>query len=463
MLLRRVGLLLALAALGACAPVDVVQGSDPRMPGTRETRIAEPVFGGEAVLYEAGLGHERSIVLIHGLGSNAAQDYAGVMQWMSRDFHVVTFDLPGFGASSKHNAAYTPANYVAFVKYVAAHHVRRPFVLVGHSMGALIALRYAAAHPEDVQRLVVADVPGVLHRLSYMSKLAAGGTAALLPGIPLPSERIEALARRLLGLAARAPIDLAETVADPELRKLYLEGLPDRIAAVAVAVEDPREWLPHVRAPTLIVWGSDDPVAPPRTGRLLASRLAHSRLLLLDRVGHTPMLEAPDEFRDAVEPFAREGRWPEAARASPAPPPESAAPVDANCKGENGKLYEGHYDQLILESCRGVRVRNSRVRQLRVVNSSVQIDNSHIGGTEGGLSVSAGTVEMTGGRLAAEVAIDAEYSHLDLAGVDIFATEIVARAAAPSTIVFSLCVINSPAGVREAHRSVNVTPDYPVR
>ncbi|MDA1118599.1 MAG: alpha/beta hydrolase, partial [Proteobacteria bacterium] len=220
--------MLALAAAGACAPVDVVRGSEARMPGTRETRIAEPVFGREAVLYEAGLGRERSIVLVHGLGSNAAQDFAGVVQWMSRDFHVVTFDLPGFGASSKQNAAYTPANYVTFVKYVAAHHVRRPFVLVGHSMGALIALRYAATHPDDVQRLVVADVPGVLHRLSYMSRLASGGAAALLPGIPLPAERIEALARRLLGLAARAPVDLAETVADPELRMRYLEGLPER-------------------------------------------------------------------------------------------------------------------------------------------------------------------------------------------------------------------------------------------
>jgi len=463
LILRRFGTLLALAAICACAPANGAEGKDARIPGARETRIAEPVFGGEAVLYEAGVGHERSVVLVHGLGSNAARDYAGVLQWMSREFHVVTFDLPGFGGSSKQNAAYTPRSYVAFVNHVATNHVRRPFVLVGHSLGALVALRYAGTHPEDVQRLVVADVPGVLHRLSYASKLAAGGTAALLPGVPLPADRIEALARRLLGLVERAPIDLAAALEDPEQRMFYFEGLPERIAGVAVAAEDPREWLPRVVAPTLIVWGRDDPIAPPRTGQVLAGRLAHSRLLSFDRVGHTPMLEAPEAFRDAVEPFARDGRWPKAARASPAPPPASAAAANAECRGESRRTYEGHFDQLVLENCSGARVRNSRVRRLRVVNSSVQIENSHIGGSEGGLSVSSGTVEMTGGRLAAEVAISAEYAQLDLAGVDIVASEAVARALAPSSIVFSLCRIDSPAGSRAAHRYVSVTPAHPLR
>lgn len=449
LLRRALALLTLLAATAAGAAADEL----------RETRIAEPVFGGEAQIYEAGVGRPRSIVLVHGLGSDALQDYAGAIEWLARDFHVVAFDLPGFGASSRANEAYTPRNYAAFVRHVAARFVRRPFVLVGHSMGGLVALRYAGTYPEDVERLVVADVPGVLHRLSYTSRLAASGTGALLPGVPLPAGRIEALARRLLAVVERMPVDLAAALEDPEQRQLYFEGVPERIAAFAVAAEDPREWLPTIAAPTLVVWGADDPVAPPRTARLLVERIAGSRRLLLEGVGHTPMLEAPQAFREALEPFAREGRWPQAARAAGGPSATTAATRTAACRDGQPRRFEGHFETLVLENCHGVTVRASYLRHLRVINSSVRIEGSRLGAIE----LRTGTVEMTGGRLEAAMPIEAEYGHLDLAGVDIAASESVARASGQASIVCSLCRIDSPAGRREMHRYVTVTPERPLR
>lgn len=449
LLRRALALFALLAATAAGAAADAL----------RETRIAEPVFGGEAVVYEAGIGRPRSIVLVHGLGSNALQDYGDAIRWLAREFHVVAFDLPGFGASSRANEAYTPRNYAAFVRHVATRFVGRPFVLVGHSMGGLVALRYAGTYPEDVERLVVADVPGVLHRLSYTSRLAASGTGALLGGVPLPTERIEALARRLLGLVERMPMDLAAALEDPEQRQLYFEGVPERIAAFAVAAEDPRAWLPKVAAPTLVVWGAEDPVAPPRTARLLAGRIAGSRLLLLEGVGHTPMLEAPQAFREALEPFAREGRWPPAARAAGGPSAATAATQTAACRDGQPRRFEGHFEALVLENCHGVTVRASRLRHLRVINSSVRIEGSRLGAIE----LRTGTVEMTGGRLEAAVPIEAEYGHLDLAGVDIAASESVARSSGQASIVCSLCRIDSPAGRREMHRYVTVTPERPLR
>lgn len=447
-LLRRAPALLTLLVATAGAAAEL-----------RETRIAEPVFGGEAVVYEAGLGRPRSIVLVHGMGSSALQDYDGAIEWLARDFHVVTFDLPGFGASSRQNAAYTPRHYAAFVRHVAERFVRRPFVLVGHSMGGLIALRYAGTYPEDVERLVAADVPGVLHRLSYTSRLAASGTGALLRGIPLPAERIEALARRLLGLVERMPVDLAAALEDAEQRQLYFEGVPERIAAFAVAAEDPRPWLPKVVAPTLIVWGADDPVAPPRTAQLLAGRIAGARFVLLEGVGHTPMIESPQAFREVLDPFAREGRWPTGTRAAAAPSHAAPDPESAACRDGHPRRFEGNFEALVLENCHGVTVRASRLRHLRVINSSVRIEGSRLGGIE----LRSGTVEMTGGRLEAAVPIEAEYGHLDLAGVDIAAGEAVARSSGQASLVCSLCRIDSPAGRREMHRYVTVTPERPLR
>src|SRR5687768_5564151 len=66
-----------------------------RLP-PRATRFNEPIFGGQAVVHEAGREHPRSIVLIHGIGDNASSDFDDHVSWLARSYHVVTVDLPGF-------------------------------------------------------------------------------------------------------------------------------------------------------------------------------------------------------------------------------------------------------------------------------------------------------------------------------------------------------------------------------
>ena len=127
-----------------------------------ETVLREPVFHGQAHVYTAGPEDAPTVVLVHGIGANAARDWTELTAVLAKDFKVSSFDLPGFGRSSKGNERYTPKNYAAFVHYVVEKRVhKRPFFLIGYSMGGAIALRYAALYPQDVQALVLADVPGV--------------------------------------------------------------------------------------------------------------------------------------------------------------------------------------------------------------------------------------------------------------------------------------------------------------
>ena len=123
---------------------------DQRVPGTEAHRIDEPVFGGQMAVYEAGRGNAREILLVHGIGNEAARDFRDHIAWLQKSFHVVAVDLPGFGQSDKANALYSPANYARVLKHVAGRFLRGPFVLVGHSMGAVVSLRYAATYPEEV-------------------------------------------------------------------------------------------------------------------------------------------------------------------------------------------------------------------------------------------------------------------------------------------------------------------------
>src|SRR5882672_1522432 len=96
---------------------------EARVPGTEAHRIDEPVFGGQMVVYEAGRGNAREILLVHGIGDEAARDFRDHIAWLKKSFHVVAVDLPGFGASDKANVLYSPANYALVLKHVVGRRI----------------------------------------------------------------------------------------------------------------------------------------------------------------------------------------------------------------------------------------------------------------------------------------------------------------------------------------------------
>src|SRR5882762_10314841 len=268
-----------------------VTAQETRVPGTEARRIDEPVFGGQMVVYEAGRGNAREILLVHGIGDEAARDFREHIAWLQKSFHVVAVDLPGFGQSDKANVLYSPGNYARILKHVAGRFLRSPFALVGHSMGAVVSLRYTATYPEDVQRLVVIDAPGVLHRYSVTSQYLAHLGLEFVPPAAEPLDWLTNLARKVLAPLEQLHLDPQIILSSPQLRKTLLGADPAKIAGLATVSEDLRQELPKVRAETLVVWGAQDTLAPVRTGRVLALKLPRARLALIERAGHEPMLE----------------------------------------------------------------------------------------------------------------------------------------------------------------------------
>jgi len=435
---------------------DYSPAQEARVPGTEAHRIDEPVFGGQMVVYEAGRGNAREILLVHGIGDEAARDFRDHIAWLQKSFHVVAVDLPGFGQSDKANVLYSPGNYARVLKHVADRFLRSPFALVGHSMGAVVSLRYAATYPEDVQRLVVIDAPGVLHRYSVTSQYLAHLGLEFVPPAAEPLDWLTNLARKVLAPLEQLHLDPQIILSSPQLRKTLLGADPAKIAGLATVSEDLRQELPKVRAETLVVWGAQDTLAPVRTGRVLALKLPRARLALIERAGHEPMLEAPERFRAALEPFLERGLAP----ASPAAP--AARHGDASCQGERNRVFEGEYDSLSLDGCQQVRIRNARVRELRVLDSTVTIDDSRIGGGETGLHARSSTIVMTGGRVEGNVAITASASRLDLAAVEVEGREAAVTAPLRSYVVFSLCRVRSPRTQGEVHEFYTVTAKNPL-
>lgn len=431
-----------------------------------ETRIQEPVFAGETVVYEAGRGRARTLVLVHGLGGQGGLDYREVLVPLGRYYHVVAFDLPGFGRASKGNLAYTPSAYVSFIKHVGDKFARRPFILLGHSLGGALALRYAATYPADVERLAVVSAAGILHRASYSEFLSKLGIDLLPVFYSRQKDDMRGLASMLLGRMERLNLEPEIILSSATLRQAILKSDPSKIAGLALVLDDFSKVLPQVKSPTLIIWGANDSIAPLRTGQLLASVLPRAKLVVLADAEHVPMREQPAAFRAALMPFLAASD-PAAAVATEVPthlasPRTADAVRTGECKGNSQRSFSGDYERVVVRECTGVRIRDARIRELRVYDSTVEILNSEIGGDAGGMTLLDARVSMTGGRVAAPVAITARNSDMDFAGVYIRGTEAAIKAPLESRAVFSVSRIDSPHTRGGVHDFYRLTADKPL-
>jgi pimeloyl-ACP methyl ester carboxylesterase len=450
--------LLAGLILGLSLPVAAAGLSD--MPAGK--MIDEPVFQGQAQVYETGPAGAEAVVLIHGIGDNAARDWSGLIPLLAREYRVLTFDLPGFGQSTAGNKLYSPEKYVEFVRHVTRT-LQRPFYLVGHSLGGAIALRYAASYPQDVKGLVIADVPGILHRLSYSQYLSHLGIGMVPDFYPNQKEQLHNLVGNVLGFAEKLSPDLERVIANPTLRETMLGSSPAKIAGLALVLDDFSNIIDHVQVPVLVVWGAKDDLASMRTARVLVANIPQARLEVLANSGHTPMEDMPTEFNALVTEYLHN---PQMAGSGMKDRIRQKAGVrsqrNASCKKNRNIVFEGEYDIISIVDCRDVVIRNASARMVRVTDASVTIEHSYIGGDDGGLRLDDANLIVTGSVIEAPVAIKATDSRLDLAGVTLLGGELALRAPYRSRVLFSVSYIRSPKTKATAHGMRVVGPDNPL-
>jgi len=424
------------------------------VPGARAELVPEPVFGGKVMLYRAGRREAPALVLIHGLGPSGARIWAKVIPALAQGHDVYALDLPGFGESSKGNHLYSPDNFVRVIEAVVGPRVARPFVLIGHSMGSAVSLAYAAAYPERIDRLILVDMAGVLHRVVYAEFLAAQFAVGVSPE---EAPWFTSLVRRVLTGVERFSLPPELVLNIPPLRQRLLRGDPNVIAAYALGEHDFSEALRTVRAPTLVVWGRDDRIAPLRTGQMAAALIPGARLALMDGVAHTPMLQAPQRFsalvldelqgRLAIPPFARHK-----------PAAEDAGIVQ--CDRQRGQQFSGSYRELRLNGCADAQISNARIGLLLATDSSARILDSEI---RGGVDAKGSELEFTAGSAAAAAGrplFTLDASNVDAAGTRFESEGAIAenRGAVAVTLFLSATETVRAGKARYVHDVITLAP-----
>lgn len=414
--------------------------------GLTETCSPEPIFKGVACIYEANKDAKETIVLVHGLNANAASWISQIAAF-KESYHIVTFDLPGFGKSSRGNKLYSPTNYAKFIRHVTTTIVGRPFYLVGHSMGGAISLRYSAMYPNDIKRLVLADVGGVLHQYSYAKsigfkwlKLVQNLTSWAFPSL-LDLPGVDEMANVLFQQLEWLPIDIRDALRVPELRAIILSGNSISIAGAAVSTENLSGALRNNQIPTLIVWGGFDLVTPIRTGKILQVRMPHSYLRVLPRSAHSPMYDQPNEFNllmlehliasndDLENTFWKPQQF------------KHSEKIGRCSKGER-KVFEGNYLRIELNNCSKAFIRNANIGSIISRNSEIEILNSQFETDDIAIVLFDSSLEMSASNVSADIAIQTVRSHIDVAGVDFKTTTAVVNSFGYSDAVFSVSTVN---------------------
>ena len=438
-------------AIGDREPQTMYAPAEP-MIEHRAGMTDEPVFGGSMYLFTAGPLEEveevPTVVLVHGLSAQGAGDWRHVVPELARRHQVLTFDLPGFARSDKGKQLYSLDRYSELLHWLIEEWAAGPVTLVGHSFGGALALFHADQRPDDVERLVVVDAAGILHRTAYLKYIASLKDAGILSASPDLEEGLNDIIGWLLEATEKIPgTDMTKVLANGSLRSRYLRDDPGAVAGTAMMEVDFSQRLDKIRQPTLVIWGENDDIAPLRTGKVLAARLPNVRLQTVAGAGHAPMLEAPDSFNRLL--LAALEDWPPAD--SIHLPERSRSQRIGTCNGRDDVTFTGDYAELRIQACDRVQVRDGSIGKVEIESASVDFHNVRIDATDVGLHADDSNVTLTNARIEADIALLVNDARVDLASVELVGHRQAVKSLSESNLVFSLCHIQSPHGSGTIH------------
>jgi pimeloyl-ACP methyl ester carboxylesterase len=262
---------------------------------------ASTVSVGDLRLRFARAGSGTPVVLLHGFGESLLS-WEGVFDRLARDANVIAVDLPGFGLSSKPASGYT-ADSMATVLFAFLDRLGlRRVVLVGHSLGGVVATAMAVRDPARVLALVLVD-PALITPWALAETSDSSRTGASLRRMITEYERLRG---RFGGVHDGNWMAEDSTAAayQPSSDPAYSTALGAVLREFDFAFLTP-DGARRLTMPVKLIWGALDPVIPVAVGSALAERLPDATLVVLPRTWHRPQTERPTEVARIISGFVR--------------------------------------------------------------------------------------------------------------------------------------------------------------
>ena len=237
----------------------------------------------EGLIHYEAFGRGRPVILMHGwLGS--WRYWVPTMEELSSRHRAYALDLWGFGDSDKLGTLYNVDAYVKLLKqFLDKLGVVHP-TLVGHALGGVVALKFAAENPDWVDQVMTVSVPLTGEAVSRPLGTFSGNGDAL----------VKLAARR----ARFSEVEM-------EVRKTDVAAVTNSLTSVLES--DLRPLLPPLELPTLLVYGGNDPLIRAPEPAWLRYCDDNVRAISLDGAQHFPMLEEQNKFNRLLKEFLDAG------------------------------------------------------------------------------------------------------------------------------------------------------------
>ena len=311
----------------------------------RENEIS---INGLNINYKTIGNSDTPIVLLHGWGVDSDKYMETAKQLRGLNCKIIIPDLPGFGKSDEPRENWNLDNYVEFVdKFIKKTNRKSGFelvknilekkikqcrqygnmyyhtvdgnqgkilkrvqndsvcdnkiILIGHSFGGRIAIKYAVKYPEKINKLILTGAAGIKHSLNIKQKiifiLAKTGKKifSMFKKANIPIGRLASFSQKFLYKAVK---EKDYYNASPRMKEIMKKIIAEDLSAV----------LPKINIPTLLVWGKFDRTTLLSDGKLMNERIKDSELVVVDGANHSLPYQKPKEFAKIIADFAQKNR-----------------------------------------------------------------------------------------------------------------------------------------------------------
>ncbi len=234
-------------------------------------------------------GEGRDVILLHGWGQNMYM-MSAIEKHLSPSFSVWNLDFPGFGESGEPPAAWGVSDYTAFLReFIQDFGIKEP-ILIGHSFGCRVAIRYAAGGA--VRKMCLTGAAGIRPKPtgSMSMRTRAYKTAKWV----LKTTKQDKLLEKLQDHSGSADYRNAHGV----MRETFVKVVNDDVSPI----------LKDVACPVLLVWGSNDQAAPLWMGEQMEREMPDAGLAVFEGDDHFAYWNQADRFNRVLDVFLKDDR-----------------------------------------------------------------------------------------------------------------------------------------------------------
>lgn len=228
------------------------------------------------------------VLILHGWGLQASLYSKLALLFDKKKYQVYALDLPGFGEEPLKNSTMVLDDYVDFVESFLKKHNFSKVIIIGHSFGGRVGVKFAWKYPKKVTTLILTGVPILRHvplhkKIAYIFAVVGGKVFTIFPA------QIKQTLRKILYFG----------IGEWD----YYKAGPLQQVFKNIIREDLVHYVKELHVPVILVWGADDRLTPASDVKKIVRFIPQAKHVVIPGIGHKLPYENPKLLYNAIEPF----------------------------------------------------------------------------------------------------------------------------------------------------------------